>query len=129
MGFPLLNGCVDVALRLNAGQKVNAYDFKTGAIKEDMLQLKINLWMLSLKYPEADEFAARFVWLKHNKLTPTKGQGGEFTKSDMPAVEDEILELVGRMKKAWEVETFVPRASGLCRAHCPVTTCIHNGRR
>ena len=32
------------------------------------------------------------------------------------------------MEKAHETEVFNPRPSGLCRAHCPVVDCAHNGK-
>ena len=32
------------------------------------------------------------------------------------------------MEKAHETEVFNPRPSGLCRAHCPVVECAHNGK-
>ena len=34
----------------------------------------------------------------------------------------------GKMEKAYEVDMWNPRPSGLCRAHCVVTECPHNGR-
>ena len=32
-----------------------------------------------------------------------------------------------RMEKAFEVDVWNPRPSGLCKRHCVVTECIHNG--
>jgi len=33
-----------------------------------------------------------------------------------------------KMEKTYEVDVWNPRPSGLCRAHCVVTECPHNGR-
>ena len=35
----------------------------------------------------------------------------------------------GKMEQAYEVDTWNPRPSGLCRAHCIVLECPHNGRK
>lgn len=35
----------------------------------------------------------------------------------------------GKMEKAYEADTWNPRPTGLCRAHCIVLECPHNGRR
>jgi len=35
----------------------------------------------------------------------------------------------GKMEKSYRVDVWNPRPSGLCRAHCIVTECPHNGRR
>ena len=32
-----------------------------------------------------------------------------------------------RMEKAFEVDVWNPRPSGLCKRHCVVAECIHNG--
>ena len=34
-----------------------------------------------------------------------------------------------RMKKAFEVNVWNPNPSGLCRRHCVVLECAHNGRK
>jgi len=33
-----------------------------------------------------------------------------------------------QVRKTYEVDMWNPRPSGLCRAHCVVTECPHNGR-
>ena len=34
-----------------------------------------------------------------------------------------------KLEKAYDVDVWNPRPTGLCRAHCVVTECPHNGRR
>jgi hypothetical protein len=34
-----------------------------------------------------------------------------------------------KLEKAYEVDVWNPRPTGLCKAHCIVTECPHNGRR
>ena len=38
------------------------------------------------------------------------------------------LGIYGRMEKAFESDVWNPRPSGLCKRHCPVLECAHNGR-
>ena len=35
----------------------------------------------------------------------------------------------GKLEASYDTEVWNPRPSGLCRAHCVVTECPHNGRR
>jgi len=98
-------------------------DWKTGNIKENSLQLKINACFVSLLYPEIEEFILRYIWLKHDAAT-----GEVFTKSQIPSLWDEILGWVRRMEDAWQTETFPPRASGLCKNYCAVSSCRYCGK-
>ena len=114
---------IDVSLRQDG--KVSCYDWKTGNIKEDSLQLKINACFLALKHPEIETFVTKYIWLKHDAVTP---KDGVFSKADIPAMWEEILSWVERMKNAWKAERFDPKPSGLCRGWCEVTSCAHCGK-
>lgn len=103
--------------------KVSIFDYKTGKIKEDSLQLKINACVISLDLLEIETFVTRYIWLKHNTVT-----GETFTKAQIPELWDEILHWVYAMTKAWQTETFPARKSGLCRNYCAVTSCVHCGK-
>lgn len=98
-------------------------DWKTGRIKEDSLQLKINSCFVSLLHPAITKFNNRYVWLKHD--TPT---GEVFTKDQIPQLWDELFGWIHRMENAWQTETFEPRPSGLCRNWCNVTNCRYCGK-
>ena len=39
------------------------------------------------------------------------------------------LEKYGEMQQAYEVDVWNARPTGLCRAHCIILECPHNGRR
>lgn len=108
------------------GAKVGCYDWKTGNIREDSLQLKINACFLSLQHPDAKEFVAKYIWLKHDTVTP---RDGVFSKAQIPELWEEILGWVRQMEQAWRTETFQPRPSGLCKDWCAVTACPHCGKR
>jgi hypothetical protein len=104
---------------------VAAYDWKTGNIREDSLQLKINSCFLSLKHQKAEEYVTRYIWLKHDAVTP---KDGTYPASKIPELWAEIMSWVNRMEEAWETENFPPKPSGLCKRYCAVATCEFCGR-
>jgi len=112
---------IDIALLLP--KKIACYDYKSGNIRENSLQLKINACFLSLKYPEVEEFVLRYIWLKHDVTT-----GENFKKSDIPDLWKEIFSWVNRMEESWRTETFAPKPSGLCRGWCGVSSCEFCGK-
>ena len=116
-------GKIDVSLKKD--NKITCLDWKTGGIREDSLQLKINACFLALKHPEIETFVTKYIWLKHDAVTP---KDGVFSKEDIPAMWEEILGWVERMKSAWRTERFDPKPSGLCRGWCEVASCAHCGK-
>ena len=110
-------GKLDVVI--TNGQKASYFDWKTSQkIKDDPDQLKICCASLSIIRPEIEVFNPKYVWLKHQQATGC----GELTKDDVAKIWEDTLVRVNRMKKAWEVETFPARPSGLCKwktGQCP----------
>lgn len=106
-------------------KRLHFYDWKVGRIKEDLLQLKINSCFMALKHQEAEEFITRYIWLAYDSVTPFDGN---FKKSDIPNLWEEVLSWVSRMEQAWATETFEPKPSGLCRSYCAVTSCEYCGK-
>ena len=52
-----------------------------------------------------------------------------YTIEKEPSLWQKWLSEYGKMEKAYEVDVWNPRPTGLCRAHCIVLECPHNGRR
>lgn len=98
-------------------------DFKTGSVKEDSLQLKINACFLSLENRGMQEYITRYIWLKHDVTT-----GETFKDFQIPALWAEVFEWVHRMEKAWQEERFEPRKNGLCRNWCANSACKFCGK-
>lgn len=103
--------------------KVNCLDWKTGSVKEDSLQLKINACFLSLEGRDLKEYVTRYIWLKHNVTT-----GETFQAAQVPALWDEVLSWTHRMEEAWRQERFPERKNGLCRNWCGNTACKFCGK-
>lgn len=109
-------GKLDVVI--TNGQKTSYFDWKAGRVKDDPDQLKICCASLAITRPEIEVFNPKYVWLKEKQATGC----GELTKDDVAKIWEETLARVARMKKAWEVETFPARPSGLCKwktGQCP----------
>jgi hypothetical protein len=105
---------------IDYGNKVAIYDWKSGKVKDDPLQLQIFAAVASLVYPNAEEFICKNIWLKYDEIT-----GDTYHRDQVPQIMEGIMRDVGRMEKAWETETFVCRTSGLCRGWCLNKACEH----
>lgn len=117
-------GIIDVVKVHN--EKALIYDFKTGKVKDDPTQLKIFCAFLALHRPDIHTFDAKFIWVKEGKVA---GLERPLMRTEIVGVWQEILPRITRMKQAWDAEVFPARTSGLCKKHCDVMDCPHNGRR
>jgi hypothetical protein len=52
----------------------------------------------------------------------------KITTGYLPGIWQDFAPRVLRLERAVESGNFPKNPSGLCRAHCPVTTCEHNGK-
>lgn len=98
-------------------------DWKTGKIKVDSVQLLLMAQCIFSHFPEVEKVHTGFVWLKDDCTTPE-----EFTRADVAGGWVGLLERVASMKHAYENQDFPPKPSGLCKKHCPVTTCKYHGK-
>ena len=114
---------IDVSSKKDSN--IGIFDWKTGNIREDSLQLKINACFMSIVHPDVEKFITRYIWLKHDTVTP---KDGKYTKEEIPKLWEEVLSIVERMENAWRTEEFSPRPSGLCRNYCDVTDCKFRGK-
>lgn len=98
-------------------------DYKTGKKRDDPLQLMLNAAAVFSIHPNLQTLDTRFVWLQGEPATKAN-----YPRSDVPDMWKRILFKADCMERAIEAEDFRPKPSGLCRLHCPVTSCEHNGR-
>lgn len=119
-------GKIDVQVLKEKGTTALIYDWKTGGrVNNDETQLRVFALATLLRNPGVERVYAHNIWLKHGQISHPicvmrEWQAGEWNK---------ILPRVKRMEDAWKHETFPERPSGLCKNHCPVLDCVHNGRR
>ena len=98
------------------------FDWKNGTVNEYSEQLKSNSIMVFAHYPHVNTVHTEYVWMKFGKTTP-----GKNFRDFSDAAWDKFVVRVNRMERALENNNWPKRPSGLCKKHCPVHTCEHNG--
>lgn len=118
--------CRAIADVVIQGEKaVTIVDYKTNARVQDdgFEQLRLLAAIYSIAQPAVETYNLAYQWMKH------KGKKSTLTQSrdEVREVWAELLPRVELMEAAIKAEDFPARPSGLCRKHCPVTTCPHHG--
>lgn len=102
-----------------------AFDWKTGRIVEDSVQLGLMAACIFAHQPQVQAVRTEFVWLKEDTTTRR-----DFRRSEMVTFWNELLPRVSALEAAFVAATeaaYPARRSGLCRLYCPVKACEHNG--
>ena len=116
-------GIVD--LLIVDGDRAWMIDYKTGknAKYADMKQLDLMAGALFVRFPELQTIKSALLFVV----------SGDFIKKTH--VRDEMDTYLSvfegeleRLDAAMESGVFNPKTSGLCKRHCPVTQCEHNGK-
>lgn len=100
-----------------------AIDYKTGKILEDSEQLALMAECIFSHYPKVQAVRTEFWWLKDDAATRE-----DFRRDKRQVTWAKLLPEVMTLKQAHDTMNFPARSSGLCRNHCIVTECIHNGK-
>ncbi len=111
---------VDV-LRIN-GPVALAVDWKTGAIKEDSVQLALAAATVFAAYPAVQIIRSKFIWLKEDADTVE-----DFTRAGMAEIWVHLWPRITKLKEAHDGQNYPPKPGGLCRRWCPVSQCPHHG--
>ena len=93
---------------------------KTQYAEKDQLELMALLTFAS--YPEIDKINAGLMYPRANKLIKAT-----YHRADKGTLWSGWIARNNAMKQAYELDKWATRQSGLCRKHCPVTECVHNG--
>jgi hypothetical protein len=112
----------DFAVFTPGGKSVLAGDWKTGKERPASTQLMLTAAVLFATEPIVDKVTTTFVWLQTGNVSKET-----FRRPDVPTIWNSFNPRVLRMRQAFEADSFPPRPSGLCRNHCPVTSCPMNG--
>lgn len=113
-------GIVDAGVRY--GEKVVAFDWKTGKPKKDSDQLQLFAALLLHHHPEVKEVRTCFVWLAHDQTTMAVAH-----RNQLPDIWNNFLPRVKRLQIALDGEKFLPRPSGLCKNYCLCVNCEFHG--
>jgi hypothetical protein len=109
-------------LKIN-GQVARIIDWKTGKPKEDTDQIKLSAAAVFATFPVVEAVAMNFVWLKEDYKTDDL-----IRRVDLPAFWQTMLPRVDEFQLAHATGVFPPSPSGLCKRHCPVSSCAYHGK-
>lgn len=100
-------------------------DYKTGksAKYADTGQLELMALAVFKHFPTVTKVKAGLLFVVANEFPKTT-----YSRQDEAKLWEKWLRDHGRMKRAYETNVWNPRPSGLCRKHCVVLECPHNGR-
>ncbi len=101
------------------GTNAVMWDWKTGKIKDDFLQLRLAGAVMFLLVPELQRIVLAYFWLKNKKITKEV-----MTRDEMPGVWSTLLPRIQRYQDAHAALSFPPKPSWLC-GYCPLTNCPH----
>lgn len=116
-------GIVDLAI-IN-GDVADVVDYKTGksAKYADTGQLELMALAMFKYYPALKRIRAGLLFVIPREFIKAK-----YANADEPQLWGKWINRYDRMEKAFDTDTWNPKPSGLCRAHCLVTECVHNGK-
>lgn len=98
-------------------------DWKTGKRTENSEQLRLSAAMSFAFKPYIEKVTVAFIWLNDGGLTVDK-----FVRDDAVGIWQGFLPRVNRLQHAMDTNTWPKNPSGLCKKHCPVTSCEFNGK-
>jgi RecB family exonuclease len=99
-------------------------DYKTGksAKYADKGQLELMALAIFAHYPKITSIRAGLLFVVANKLVKET-----YEVADRANLWEKWSSNYATMEQAFEADVWNPRPSGLCKRHCPVTECAHNG--
>lgn len=98
------------------------WDWKTGKVLEDLIQLGLFAQMVFAHHPEVEQVDTAYVWLANDALTHET-----WTRADMAKVWNDVMPDVKKMEEAYNTDVYHPMPGGLCKNYCPVDSCQYHG--
>lgn len=116
-------GIADLAI-IN-GTRAKVLDYKAGksAKYADKDQLELMALAVFKYFPDVQEVDGALFFVIAKAFIK-----GKYLRSDAPKLWTKWLQRYSRITTARDTGVWNPKTSGLCKAHCVVLTCPHNGR-
>jgi hypothetical protein len=107
------------------GTRAKVLDYKTGknAKYADKGQLELMALAMFKHFPLVEQVDAGLLFVVSKDFITAK-----YTLADVPALWEKWLKAYNQLKASYASNVWNPRPSGLCRKHCVVLECAHNGR-
>jgi hypothetical protein len=117
-------GVVD--LRIIDGDAARVVDYKTSknAKYADVGQLQLMALAVFKHFPQVKTVNGALLFVIANSMVKQK-----YAVRDEGVLWKPWLQKYASLEKAHETGVWNPRPSGLCRRHCPVVECAHNGSK
>lgn len=118
-------GIVDLAILDEETGTGWIVDYKTGKSSRyaDKGQLELMALTIFKHYPKITKIKAGLLFVIANSLVKA-----DYEIDLEQQLWEKWLRIYGSMEKAFKSDVWNPRPSGLCKRHCPVVECAHNGR-
>lgn len=118
-------GIADLLIVDHDKKEARVLDYKTGRNTRYAERGQLELMALTTfaHFPEIETVKAGLLFVIAKELIKTS-----YTAHNKAELWRKWLSKYAAMEKAFENDVWNPKTSGLCRAHCPVTECPHNGR-
>ena len=118
-------GISDLSIINEEKSKAHVFDYKTGksAKYADTGQLELMALATFAHFPKINTVKAALLFVVSNEIVD-----GKYTREQVPALWAKWLKKFATFEAAHENNVWNANPSGLCRRHCPVLSCPHNGR-
>lgn len=118
-------GIADLVILNRPKKEARVLDYKTGksAKYADKGQLELMALAIFKHFPDIDTVKAGLLFVVCDKFVKDT-----YTRDQEAELWAKWLSKYSRMEKAYETDVWNANPSGLCRKHCPVLECPHNGR-
>ena len=117
-----VRGVID--LLIVDGKKVWVIDYKSSkkTTYAEKDQLELMALLVFARYTEVETVYGGLMYPRVNELIKAT-----YHKKDKGVLWSGWIKRNEKMKEAYKLNQWATKESGLCRAHCPVVECIHNG--
>lgn len=113
-----------IDLLIVSGDVAYIVDYKTGSNKYvDKGQLELMALVVFEHYPAVQEIRAGLLFVVHNDMVKET-----YTREDKTWMWKKWMQEYNKLDAAHKAGVWNPMQSGLCKRHCVVTECVHNGR-
>ena len=99
-----------------------AWDWKTGKVIDDLVQLGLFAQMIFAHHPDIEQVETAYVWLGNDAITHQS-----WTRDKMAGIWASVWPDVQRMEQAYVSGQYDPMPGGLCKRWCPVESCQYHG--
>ncbi len=119
-------GIADLVIIDRETRTAKVFDYKTGksAKYADKGQLELMALCIFKHFPEIEIVKSGLLFVVSNQLIKET-----YTHEDQSRLWKKWLTSYGALEKTFETDVWNPRPTGLCKAHCVILECPHNGRR